>query len=338
MKAVLASDPGDGGDAGERRRYIPLTLDSLGRPDNFVWSPHERPPLPDAIALQVTHAGLVPSDGPCADDHSMPFLLGTRTEELTAAIDSIKREGRLYPDSGVDLVRVVDGQVLVAQVRMRSSMDHPMIEALKPYRIWPLSAVLIALLVAFTVAEWLVAVPIYQKALAPIGGFVLPSLLLRLFRAAKHPEDRKLLARFSARGLTDLAILLAGRRRPALRVEWRTHLAGESGHDPVTWPKVRQALGFVTSAVRYRLADAADAAWIPVDAILKSRKLSNLLVFGPTSAAALCILRHLGTLGVLTSAESISAIGGLLYGLVRVGRWWRDVKPPEPKARRVNEQ
>jgi hypothetical protein len=50
------------------------------------------------------------------------------------------------------------------------------------------------------------------------------------------------------------------------------------------------------------------------------------------------ILCHEGTLGVLTSAESISAIGGGLYRLVRVGRWWRDVKPPEPKARRAAEQ
>ena len=50
------------------------------------------------------------------------------------------------------------------------------------------------------------------------------------------------------------------------------------------------------------------------------------------------ILRHLGTLGVLTSAEGISAIGGGLYGLVRVGRWWRDVRPPEPKARRVGQE
>jgi hypothetical protein len=29
------------------------------------------------------------------------------------------------------------------------------------------------------------------------------------------------------------------------------------------------------------------------------------------------------------------AIGGGLYGLIRVGRWWRDVKPPQPKARRA---
>jgi hypothetical protein len=34
------------------------------------------------------------------------------------------------------------------------------------------------------------------------------------------------------------------------------------------------------------------------------------------------------------SAAGIAAIGGTLCGLVWVGRW-RDVKPPEPQARRA---
>jgi hypothetical protein len=150
------------------------------------------------------------------------------------------------------------------------------------------------------------------------------------------PLTRSML-RISAWSLLDLAALLAGRNRPALTKEWHTHLAGESGHDPITRRKVKEALGFVASAIRCRCSDAADAAWTPVDAILISRKLSNLLVLGPTTMAAVFILRHAGTLGVVTSAESISAIGVALYGLVRVGRWWRNVKPPEPKARSVKE-
>jgi hypothetical protein len=48
--------------------------------------------------------------------------------------------------------------------------------------------------------------------------------------------------------------------------------------------------------------------------------------------AAVFILRHVGTLGVVTSAESLGAIGGFLHGLIRIGRWWRNVKPPEPTA------
>ena len=144
-------------------------------------------------------------------------------------------------------------------------------------------------------------------------------------------------AKFCARRLTGVAGLLAGRKRPRCRAEWHAHLAGESGHDPITWRKVREALGFVASALKYRLADTADAAWTPVDAILKSRMLSNLLVFGPTITAALFILHQAGKTGVVTSAGGILAVGGALYTLVRTGRWWRNVKPPEPKARRVKE-
>jgi hypothetical protein len=49
------------------------------------------------------------------------------------------------------------------------------------------------------------------------------------------------------------------------------------------------------------------------------------------------VLRHEGTLGVVKAAESIGMIGGTLYALIRTGRWWRNVKPPEPKARQAKE-
>ena len=142
----------------------------------------------------------------------------------------------------------------------------------------------------------------------------------------------------SARSLTALAVQLAGRKRTGLCDEWRAHLAGESGYDPVTWRKLKEAVGFVVSATKCRCRDTVDASWRPVDAMLKSRTLSNLAVSIPTAMAAAFILRREGTLGLLMSAEGISAIGGSLYALVRVGRWWRDVRPPEPRARRAKEQ
>jgi hypothetical protein len=141
----------------------------------------------------------------------------------------------------------------------------------------------------------------------------------------------------SAQGITHLAALVAGPRHPGLDEEWLTFLAGKSGHDAPSWRKVGLAVTFVGAAIRLRLRDLADATWIPVDAVLKSRKLSNLVVFGPTTAAAIFIFRQAGFAEVLRSAESISAIGGTLYGLVRTGRWWRGVKPPEPRARRARE-
>jgi hypothetical protein len=57
---------------------------------------------------------------------------------------------------------------------------------------------------------------------------------------------------------------------------------------------------------------------------------SNL---APTRVAVYVVLDHEGTLGVVKAAEGITA----LYGLIRLGRWWRDVKPPEPKARRAKD-
>ena len=112
---------------------------------------------------------------------------------------------------------------------------------------------------------WLVVLGLAAMALV-LRVVALVSLLLEL------------LFGFSASSLTNLAVLLGGRRRPALRAEWQAHLAGESGHDPVTWHKAREALGFVSSAVQYRLAGARDMAWRPADAVLGSRTLSNLFV------------------------------------------------------------
>lgn len=166
-----------------------------------------------------------------------------------------------------------------------------------------------------------IAVPISMS----LAMFVIVNFL-------NYTRWRAVAAEHSIQSLAELAAFIAGRRRLGLRQEWAAHLAGDSGHDPVSWEKLKQAVGFLVSAVRYRCSDAADAAWTPVDAILKSRILSNLFVLLPTAAAGCLVLRHEGTLGVVTAAESIGAIGATLYGLIRTGRWWRNVKPPEPKA------
>ena len=165
---------------------------------------------------------------------------------------------------------------------------------------------------------------------------VMPALT-KMLRARLAGRVANPYAKFFARELTALAALLAGRRRPALRAEWRAHLAGESGHDQVTWRKVKEASGFVASAIRCRCSDATDAAWAPADAVLKSRTLSNLFTLTPTALAALILFRHGGTIGLLGSAESVSAIYLMFYALVLAGRKYRKVKPPEPKARRARE-
>ena len=68
-----------------------------------------------------------------------------------------------------------------------------------------------------------------------------------------------------------------------------------------------------------------------------SRTLSNLFALTPTALAALDLFHHGGTVGLLGSAESLSAIYLTLYALVLTGRKYRDVKPPEPKTRRTKE-
>ena len=156
-------------------------------------------------------------------------------------------------------------------------------------------------------------------------------------------RDRRLeglgrrLASASAWRITDLAAMIAGRKRLAMREEWPAQLTGEPGHELPARRKVAAAIGFVIAAIRYRHQDAADLAWIPADAVLKSRLLSSLVVGVPTVTAAARLFRHGGIDGVIASWESIAAIGGSLYTLIRVGRWWRGVKPPDPKVRRASE-
>lgn len=151
----------------------------------------------------------------------------------------------------------------------------------------------------------------------------------------RHRREREVV--LSPRRLTGAAVFLAGQKRSVMAYEWHSHLSELTRQGLSSRDQIPAARGFLRAALRYRLRDAANLAWSQVDALLRSRTLSNLFVLSPTLTAAVYIMRRLGTLGVLTSAEGISAIGGGLYMLVRVGRWWRNVKPPEPKAR-VKEQ
>ncbi len=152
---------------------------------------------------------------------------------------------------------------------------------------------------------------------------------------AKNRQLLSLVA-FSVRSLTDLAAFLAGRKNgPVLREEWRAHLAGESGHDPISCAKVREATGFVIAGLRDRGQDCADAAWKPVDAVLRSRTLSNLVVAVPTIVIAFEVLTHKGTMTLLTSLGSIFGAWFFLAGMIKAGRNYRDAEPPKPKARQA---
>jgi hypothetical protein len=153
----------------------------------------------------------------------------------------------------------------------------------------------------------------------------------------RHRRIRVSLAGISVCSLTSLAGALAGRGGFALLQESDAHVAGHSGHDTPSWAKVKEAAGFVVAGVRYRGQDWADAAWRPVDAALRSRFLSGLFVAVPTIVVAFEVLTHKGAMTVLTSWGSIFCVGTGLAASIKGGRKYRDVQPPEPKARQAKE-
>jgi hypothetical protein len=133
--------------------------------------------------------------------------------------------------------------------------------------------------------------------------------------------------------LAEAATLIAGRKRLSLRDEWRAHLSGESGHDLGTQRKTRDALGFAAAGVRFRLADAADLAWRPVDTVLRSRILSILFVWGPVALMLVAIMLGTSRYGLVADVQGPAALGAFLYTVIGTARWWRGVKLPESKTR-----
>jgi hypothetical protein len=71
--------------------------------------------------------------------------------------------------------------------------------------------------------------------------------------------------------------------------------------------------------------------------VLGSRTLSNLFARGPSVVMLFAIVRHDGRSGLVADIQDASELGATLYLVIRTGRWWRGVKPPELKARRGRE-
>jgi hypothetical protein len=87
----------------------------------------------------------------------------------------------------------------------------------------------------------------------------------------------------------------------------------------------------MVAAMKYRLHDVAELMWRPIDAILASRKLSNLTVSIPIIVVIVAVVHHDGTYGLVSAGGSLIAFGGVLYGIILPGRRWRGVKPAEHK-------
>lgn len=151
----------------------------------------------------------------------------------------------------------------------------------------------------------------------------------------RRPRRRR--ARISPQRLTSLAVLIAGRQRAGVSGEWRSHLAGETGAGLSESRQVRAAAGFMLAAMRYRLRDLADLLWPPADAVLASRELSNLAALIPTLYVSVLFIREGGLIGLADHLEDAAVVWGGGYALIRLGRWWRGVKPPKHKPRRETE-
>jgi hypothetical protein len=75
----------------------------------------------------------------------------------------------------------------------------------------------------------------------------------------------------------------------------------------------------------------------PANAVLGSHTLSNLFAGGPGRRDLVAIVRHDGRFGLVADIQDAGEPGAILYGVIRTGRWWRRLKPPEFKARRARE-
>ena len=60
-------------------------------------------------------------------------------------------------------------------------------------------------------------------------------------------------------------------------------------------------------------------------------------MWGPVIATFVAVVPHDGRFGVVADDRDPVALGAFLYGVIKAGRWWRGVKPPERKPRRVKE-
>lgn len=148
--------------------------------------------------------------------------------------------------------------------------------------------------------------------------------------AAKRPWY----ARVSPQRLAGFAVLLAGRKRADIAEEWCTHLSGETGSGLPEGRQPQEAAGFVLAALRYRLHDAADLAWWPVDTVLGSRELSNLVVLLATLGMTVVFLRSGGFYNLCVNFQNVAAGWVAAYGSIRLGRRWRGVKLPKHKPKR----
>jgi hypothetical protein len=102
--------------------------------------------------------------------------------------------------------------------------------------------------------------------------------------------------------------------------------------EPVRWVG-RQAVCLPRSR-RHRAGSVARGltAWSSLEAVLASRTTCNLIVVTATSSVAAVCVAEGGIDGFITNLPALAVVWGALYGLIRLGRGWRGVRPPRHLA------
>ena len=166
-----------------------------------------------------------------------------------------------------------------------------------------------------------------ERVLSPAAGQ--SQERLRRFRTRR--------AAVTTKKLTSLAVLIAGQRGDVASAEWCSHLSGETGTGLPSRRQARESAGFVLAAVRYRLQDAADLAWRPVDTLLESRELSNLTVVLATLVIVVFFLHRGGLNDLADHLEQVAVVPTFALAMIHCGRRYRQVKPRKREPRRRSE-
>lgn len=125
------------------------------------------------------------------------------------------------------------------------------------------------------------------------------------------------------------AIVHPGPASDELNRDWEAVLT-ESQRSEI----LHNAWGMVVTALCRRVDHAVQTCWSPVDHVLRSRLLSNLLVAAPCMVAAWVLFHSGGVNNLLGHAEAVAVVSGALRELIVLGRWWRNAAPPDRDARR----
>lgn len=188
-----------------------------------------------------------------------------------------------------------------------------------------------AAVIKVVVAATLVAVvaAAVTVVVAGAGTLIVVAVAALILFAAKRGSEIRFASVWMSRGITTLAVWLAGPRRTDLHPEWDGHLSALPG-----WAALRTALGFVVAAICLRLQDATVLAWRPVDYILGSDVLSAVVVLLSSLGCMARFFHHGGVCAVVLNA--LQTVGSWIaaVALIVAGRRYRGVEPLRRESRR----